>query len=149
MEPRVSPFTGHRDHRIDGKDRVVIPASFAHRIQGDSDGRLFLVPSNDAPCLEAYPARVYEAMATAQIPNRFEGRQDLKRLFFQNAEEVELKGPGRITLPKRFLAYFPDERVRVAGMNTYLELWDPKAWDERMADALEQPMPPGSTAAGD
>ncbi len=145
----MSPFTGHRDHRIDGKDRVVIPASFAHRIQGDSDGRLFLVPSNDAPCLEAYPARIYEAMATAQVPNRFEGRQDLKRLFFQNAEEVELKGPGRITLPKRFLAYFPRDEVRIAGMNTYLELWDPKTWDERIGMALSSQVPPGLQSSGD
>ena len=141
----MSPFTGHRDHRIDKKDRVVIPAAFAHRIQGDSDGRLFLVPSNDAPCLEAYPARIYEAMAADQVPNRFEGRQDLRRLFFQNAEEVELKGPGRITLPKRVLPYFPHESVRIAGMNTYLELWDPATWDERMRVALDQqsPMPGG------
>ena len=132
----MAPLTGHRDHRLDGKDRVVIPAAFAHRIQAESEGRLYLVPSTDAPCLEAYPARVYEAMAQNQVPNRFEGSQDLRRLFFQNAEEVELKGPGRITLPKRFLSYFPDGVVRIAGMNTYLELWSPDAWEERMAAAF-------------
>jgi len=137
----MSPLTGYRDHRIDGKDRVVIPASFAHRIQAESDGRLYLVPGTDAPCIEAYPARVYESMAASQIPNRFEGRQDLRRLFFQNAEEVELKGPGRITLPKRFLDRFRDRIVRVAGMNTYLELWDPKAWEERMATAFSSLSP--------
>ncbi|MFV1958653.1 MAG: division/cell wall cluster transcriptional repressor MraZ [Planctomycetota bacterium] len=141
----MSPLTGYRDHRIDGKDRVVIPAAFAHRIQAESDGRLYLVPGTDAPCIEAYPARVYESMAASQIPNRFEGRQDLRRLFFQNAEEVELKGPGRITLPKRFLDRFRDGIVRVAGMNTYLELWDPKAWEERMATALTSLSPPPST----
>ena len=145
----MSPLTGYRDHRIDGKDRVVIPAAFAHRIQAESDGRLYLVPGTDAPCLEAYPARVYEAMAADQIPNRFEGRQDLRRLFFQNAEEVELKGPGRITLPKRFLPHFPDGRVRVAGMNTYLELWDPKAWEQRMATALAFVSPPPAPDEGD
>lgn len=144
----MAPLTGYRDHRIDGKDRVVIPAAFAHRIQAESEGRLYLVPSTDAPCVEGYPARVYEAMAGAQVPNRFEGQQDLRRLFFQNAEEVVLKGPGRITLPKRLLEYFPDGVVRVAGMNTYLELWDPKAWEARMEKALSA-LPGSGPAAPD
>ncbi len=135
----MTPLTGYRDHRIDGKDRLVVPATFAHRIQAESEGRLYLVPSVDAPCLEAYPAHVYEALASSQVPNRFEGSQDQRRLFFQNAEEVELKGPGRITLPKRFLAHFPSGQVRIAGMNTYLELWDPPAWEERLAAALRPP----------
>lgn len=145
----MAPLTGYRDHRIDGKDRVVVPAGFAHRIQAESDGRLYLVPSTDAPCLEAYPARVYKAMAEAQVPNRFEGSQDRRRLFFQNAEEVELKGPGRITLPQRFLVYFPERAVRVAGMNTYLELWDPKAWEERMAAQVGVLPAPRPAAPGD
>ena len=144
----MGPLTGYRDHRIDGKDRVVIPAAYAHRIQAESDGRLYLVPGTDAPCLEAYPARVYETMATSQVPNRFEGSQDGRRLFFQNAEEVELKGPGRITLPKRFLAFFPSGSVRVAGMNTYLELWDPQAWEDRMERALLPRRPDGSPDRG-
>ncbi len=145
----MAPLTGHRDHRIDNKDRVVIPAQFAHRIQAESEGRLYLVPSTEAPCVEAYPARVFEAMAGAQVPNRFEGSQDLRRLFFQNAEEVELKGPARITLPKRFLSYFPAGTVRVAGMNTYLELWDPQAWEERMAQALRAYPGGGPSVSGE
>ena len=149
----MAPLTGYRDHRIDGKDRVVIPATFAHRIQAESEGRLYLVPSTDAPCIEAYPARVFEAMASEQVPNRFDGTQDLRRLFFQNAEEVELKGPGRITLPKRFRSYFPGDRLRIAGMNTYLELWSPAAWEERMAKAFQDlpgagPGAPGGMSRG-
>jgi len=136
-------FTGHKDHRIDPKDRVVIPSSFAAEIEAESKGCLFLVPSNEFPCLEAYPATVFQDMAAGQTPNRFEGTQQSRRLFFQSAERVELKGPGRITLPKKFLEYFPEGVVRVAGMNTYLELWHPAWWDQMVGTAIQAPPLPG------
>lgn len=139
-------FTGHKDHRLDPKDRVVIPSSFAAVIQAESQGCLFLVPSSEFPCLEAYPSRVFEEMAAGQTPNRFEGAQQDRRLFFQSAERVELKGPGRITLPKKFLEYFPDGLVRIAGMNTYLELWHPAWWDQMVGAAIQPPLLPGSGA---
>jgi MraZ protein len=132
----MQPFTGIRDHRIDGKDRVVIPANQAEAIRTSSNGRLFLVPSADSPCLEAYPASVYESRAARQDPDRFEGNQQARRLFFHAAEEVELKGPGRITLPKRFAHLFPKGLVRVCGMNSYLELWDPETWEAEVGSAL-------------
>jgi division/cell wall cluster transcriptional repressor MraZ len=137
-------FTGHRDHRLDPKDRVVIPSAFAAVIQAESDGCLFVVPGSEMPCLEAYPSTVFQQMAEGQIPNRFEGNQQARRLFFHSAERLELKGPGRITLPKKFLKYFPSGDVRVAGMNTYLELWHPAWWDEKVGSALETVPLPGS-----
>ncbi len=136
-------FTGHKDHRLDPKDRVVIPAAFAAVIQAESAGCLFLVPSSEFPCLEAYPSSVFEGLAADQTPNRFEGDQQARRLFFQSAERVELKGPGRITLPKRFLDYFPEGNVRIAGMNTYLELWHPAWWDQMVGAAIKLPPLPG------
>ena len=129
------PLVGHHDRTIDGKDRVVVPAGFAHRIQASSEGRIYLVPSGDAPCLEAYPAQAFGALAYL-------------RQFFQLAEEVELKGPGRITIPKRFRDYFPNGQIRICGMRHYLELWDPAAWEERMAKVMADiPEPPGPPPA--
>jgi DNA-binding transcriptional regulator/RsmH inhibitor MraZ len=122
-------FTGHRDHRIDGKDRIVVPSSYAADIQTHGEGTLFLVPGADGPYLEAYPADVFRQMALGQVPSRFEGDQTKRRAFFQTAEKADLNGPGRITLPKRFLPLFPAGVVRVCGMNTYLELWDPAHWE--------------------
>lgn len=131
----MRPFTGHRDHRIDGKDRVVVPATFAEAIQKHSEGVLYLVPAEDKLCVEAYPASVYAEMARDLVPNRFQADPTPKRRFFERAEEVQLKGPGRITLPKRFLAkYFPRGVVRIAGNNTYLELWDPERWEQHVGD---------------
>lgn len=145
----MRPFTGHRDHRLDGKDRVVIPAAFAEAILKHSEGRLYLVPTEDKLCIEAYPASVYAEMAREQVPNRFEGDPTRKRRFFERAEEVELKGPGRITLPKRFIAtFFPTRVVRVAGLNTYLELWDPERWEKHVGDGDPVGEPTDADPAG-
>lgn len=131
----MRPFTGHRDHRVDGKDRVVIPATFAEAIQRHSEGWLYLVPAEDRQCVEAYPAAIYDEMAKDLVPNRFQADPTSKRRFFERAEQVQLKGPGRVTLPKRFLPkFFPKGVVRIAGNNTYLELWDPERWEQHVGD---------------
>jgi len=137
-------FTGHRDHKIDGKDRIVVPASYASAITSQGGGVLFLVPGADGPFLEAYPGDVFTQMANGQVPNRFDGDLGRKRAFFQNAERAELNGPGRIAIPKRFLTHFPSGEVRVCGMNTYLELWDPKAWEKHVGGGERD----GSAARG-
>ncbi|MDA1195067.1 MAG: hypothetical protein O2894_07765 [Planctomycetota bacterium] len=139
-------FTGHKDHRLDTKDRVVIPAHFASVIQAEHGGCIYVVPDETETFLEAYPQRVFESMASTLVPNRFErgGERGDKRVFFQSAERMELKGPGRITLPKKFAAYFPDGVVRVAGMNTYLELWSPERWEAMRARVVSSG--PGSGA---
>ena len=100
--------------------------------------------------VEAYPAAKFEAMAAEQVPSRFEGDQSERRLFFQTAAEVELKGPGRITLPQRLLPYFPAGEVRIAGMNDYLELWDPATWDRHVVQAAGAfPLPGGPGQGGE
>src|SRR5947207_287217 len=120
-------FTGHRDHKIDGKDRIVVPTAYARDIEAHGEASLYLVPGASGRFLEAYPADIFKAMAAGRVPDRFDAaKQAESRPFFQTAERVDLNGPGRITLPKRFLPFFPAGIVRVCGMNTYLELWDPE-----------------------
>ena len=134
-------FLGFRDHKIDGKDRIVVPTGYASEIRAQGQGILVLVPSANGLFLEAYPSDVFKEMSQGQVPSRFLGAQDEKRVFFQNAEPAPLKGPGRITLPKKFLSYFPNGVVRVGGMNTYLELWDPELWEKNVGS-------PGAHRAG-
>jgi DNA-binding transcriptional regulator/RsmH inhibitor MraZ len=129
-------FTGHRDHKIDGKDRIVVPSTYAAEISANGGGVLFVVPGSDGPYLEAYPGDVFAALANGQVPNRFDGDLARKRAFFQTAERAELNGPGRIAIPKRFLPLFPAREIRVCGMNTYLELWDPRAWDRQVGGGV-------------
>lgn len=143
-------FTGTRDRRIDGKGRVVIPAPIANVISAESGGLLYLVPAEGLPCIEAYPAKKFGEMARSHAPDRFAGNPHQHRRFFHLAEEVEIKGPGRITIPvKEWLEeYFPSGVVRVAGMADYLELWDPVRWAEVFERDEQAGFTPGSGQAG-
>ena len=145
----MDPLTGYHDRKIDGKDRVVVPAVYAQAIQAESGGRLYLVPGATSPCVEAYPASEFARRAEGHNPDRFEGDPQASRAFYHLAERVELKGPGRITLLKRFKRYFPAREVRVAGMNTYLELWHPAWWEEHVGGGEDGPFPlPGDPKRG-
>ena len=83
-----------------------------------------------------------ESLRQHRVPDWFDEGDARKALrFFQHAKRVELKGPGRITIPQRLLPYFPSGVVRVAGSNKHLELWDPDAFDGQLADEHVFPLP--------
>jgi|SRR5947207_6681115 len=129
-------FSGRRDHKIDGKDRVVIPSGYAAEIVAHGQATLYLTPGERGPYLEAYPGDVFQAKAHKDEPDRFDPDLERKREFVGNAEPCEVNGPGRITIPERFRALFPNGEVRVVGMVSYLELWDPRLWDEKYGDGI-------------
>ena len=131
----MRPFFGHRDHRIDSKDRVVIPRNFAEAIEKHSGGLVYLVPASNRLCVQVYPATVYDAMAEGIKVDPLGEDSMAERRFFERAQDVELKGPGRITLPKPLITrYFPKGVVRIAGKNQCLELWDPERWEQHVGD---------------
>ncbi len=138
-------FSGRRDHKIDGKDRLVIPTGYAAEIAAHGQGTLFLTPGEKGPYLEAYPGDVFQDKARKDAPDRFDPELERKREFVGNAEACEVNGPGRITIPERFRALFPHGEVRVVGMVTYLELWDPKLWDEKYGNGIRG-LPGGKAA---
>ena len=82
-------------------------------------------------------------LAEGNVPDWFDEGDARKALrFFQHAKRVELKGPGRITVPQRFLDYFPSGVVRIAGSNKHLELWDPDTFEAQFDDEQFFPRPP-------
>lgn len=143
------PFVGNFDRRLDDKLRVVIPARWAERVKAESDGVLYLVPSGTRPCVEAYPAARFVEIAQGQRPDPFGGTQDDRRAFFHLAVEAEIKGPGRVSVPKDWADhYFPGGAVKVAGMLDYLELWDPDVWQEEVGKSARLPFAPRRPSAG-
>lgn len=140
-------FSGNRVHKLDDKGRVVIPTRYVDAIRQHGRGTLYIVPSQEGSFLEAYPADVWDGMADEQMPSRFKTGQGGKRSFFHLTEEAEITGPGRVTLPEKFLRYFPTGEVRICGMNTYLELWDPALWEQQVGEDGRGPAAGGVPAA--
>ena len=123
-------FSGVKQHRLDGKDRLVIPAPWAAEIRDQSGGHVVLVQSFSNPCLQLMPGRYYEEISKRFAPDPLRGATLEERILFHGAEHLDLKGPGRITIPKRFLALFPSRQVALCGTSTFIELWDHDVWQE-------------------
>ncbi len=121
-------FLGEFIHVIDSKGRLTIPAKFRE----DLDTGLVVTRGLDR-CLAIYPLPEWEQLASqvSGLPVTDRRARAFRRLVFANASDVDLDTHGRILIPPRLREYAElDDEAVVAGLNTYIELWDPDIWAE-------------------
>lgn len=123
-------FLGEFIHVIDNKGRLTIPAKFRE----DLDTGLVVTRGLDR-CLAIYPMPEWEQLASqvSGLPVTDRRARAFRRLVFANASDVDLDKQGRILIPPRLREYANlNGDVVIAGLNTYIELWNPETWaDER------------------
>ncbi len=129
-------FFGEFEYRIDEKGRVPVPPKF----RGLLKGGVVLTPGVEK-CVNILPLPEWKKMAAAfttgaVTPSKL---RRLNRAIFATAFNVEVDGQGRIALPMslRDYAEIKDSAV-IAGVNTYLELWDKEQWEAEKAISQEQ-----------
>jgi MraZ protein len=125
-------FVGEYSHSVDDKGRVTIPARFREELNGG-----MTITRGYDPCLVIYPAEGWTALArrVAGLPMASQAARAYSRLIFGGAAEVEADGMGRILVPAFLRQYAGiEDRVTLVGMNTFIEVWEPK----RRQETLEQ-----------
>jgi MraZ protein len=125
-------FLGEYEHTIDDKGRVAIPARFRDELR---EG-LVLTRGFDQ-CLQAFPHSTWKALAQriSGLSLGNEEARNLRRLLFSGAAEVETDRQGRILVPQNLREYATlSERVIVAGLHTYFELWSAERWQQVLAN---------------
>lgn len=124
-------FLGEYVHTLDSKARLTIPSKFR-----DLLAPTLVVTRNPAePCLLVLPLTEWTALADklSRLPMTDPASGLLRRVMFSAAEDLKADNQGRILISQRLRDYAKIEAdVLVAGMNTYLELWQPTLWDERV-----------------
>lgn len=129
-------FLGEFEYKIDEKGRVLIPPLFRRELR---EG-VVLTPGVDK-CINAYPLsewkKVAATLTTGSIsPSKL---RKLNRAIFATAFSLHLDGQGRIALPIPLRSYTGiEDEVVIAGVNTYLELWNKRQWEAEKATSLEQ-----------
>lgn len=121
-------FLGEFEHTVDEKGRVAVPARFR---ETSSEG-LILTRGFDN-CLQAFPRSVWQSLAQriSALSLGNEEARNLRRLLFSGASEVELDRQGRILIPQGLREYAGlTDRVIVAGLNTYFEIWSTERWKQ-------------------
>ena len=154
---RMSQFLGTHQNRLDAKGRVSVPAPFrtALRAHAEAAGltgaQLVLRPSHKHPCIEGWPAAVFQALATPldRLDLFSEDHDDLAAALYAGAFPAESDKEGRIVLPEQLTAHAGlKDAVVFMGLGRTFQIWEPAAAERRLAEARERARAGGLTLPG-
>ncbi len=119
-------FWGEFSHHLDEKGRLIIPARYRPQL---SQGAI-LTRGLDRN-LVIYPQDAWQNVSERlnQMPITHPTARALRRLLFSGAVEFSLDRQGRMLIPGYLRDYASlDGDVLIAGMETFLEIWEPSSW---------------------
>ncbi len=138
----MESFRGRFTNKIDAKGRVSVPAKFrAVTMAQGLNGVICFPPLNPGAFIEGCgPAfsDIVDQMLDRLDPFSPE-RQSLAAVLIGESAELTFDADGRVILPEtlRNLAGIKDEATFV-GMGQRFQVWEPKAYEEYYAKALEE-----------
>lgn len=124
----VAELLGQHRYQLDAKGRIALPAKFREPF---AEG-LFLTLGEDG-CMYAFPKDEWDRRREELRGRGLSGREARARarMFFGNAERVELDGQGRVVIPQKLRAQVGLQREAVViGVSDWLEIWPSARWDE-------------------
>jgi MraZ protein len=130
----VAELLGEHRYQMDPKGRISLPGKFREELRAG-----VYITLGGGGCLWAFPPeewdREREKVQSWTISQP--GNRAYARVFFGNAERVELDGQGRLVVPRRLRDKARlDKDVIVVGVADRLEIWSNEAW-EREQEAVE------------
>jgi MraZ protein len=127
-------LTGTNPRTLDEKNRVVLPKRV--REQMGEPPLLFVTPGPDR-CLWLFTQDSLERLAEKldQAPATDAEGRTFRRLYFAQAESVDVDKAGRILIPERLLAFAGLEKEAVLiGVRDHLELWEAGHWQQYLQE---------------
>jgi MraZ protein len=128
-------LTGTFHRTVDEKCRFAIPRPLRDALGHPETGVLYVSPGTDGS-LALYPEQSFARLATRLddgSPNA-RGVRAFSRLFYAQAQRVEVDHHGRVRLPVE-LAQFAaiSKEVVLLGVRDHLEVWDRSRWEQYLA----------------
>lgn len=119
-------FLGEFTHKVDSKNRIMMPSEFRENLKGD-----FYITKGPENSLIIYTEEefVKQSQKLDEKINESKKNRAIKRLFFSSTVKMSLDKQGRILLNKNLRDYsgIKDEAM-IIGNNTTIELWDRERW---------------------
>jgi MraZ protein len=123
----VAELLGQHRYQLDAKGRIALPAKFRESF---ADG-VYLTLGQDG-CLFAFPKQEWDGRSREVRSRPLNGQhaRAYARMFFGNAERVDVDSQGRVVIPQKLRAGVGIGRdVMVIGVSDRLEIWSGDAWD--------------------
>jgi MraZ protein len=128
----VAELLGEHRYQMDPKGRISLPAKFREAFRAGVHLTL-----GQEGCLYAFPPEEW-AKEKGRVEERGlanQANRGYTRVFFGNAEAVELDTQGRLVVPRRLREKAGLNRdVAVIGVSDRLEIWSSADWDRYAAD---------------
>ena len=129
-------FLGEFEYKIDEKGRIPIPPKFRQELKNG-----IVLAAGPERCIVAYSNAEWNKMAAkltsgAVAPSKM---RKLNRAFFATAFSLSIDNQGRVALPIPLREYAGiEDEVIIAGVNSYLELWNKEQWEIEKSISQEQ-----------
>lgn len=128
MDVATVLFTGTFERSLDGKGRVLLPKKL--RVVLSDCQTLYLTPGTDN-CLELHTNESLDRLAKASAKSNLNSKavKSFSRLFYAQAEQVEIDSQGRVRVPNRLLKWANlESEIAIVGVGVNWELWDAETW---------------------
>ncbi len=123
-------FTGHSTYALDNKGRLTISAKYRTRLSG----RVFVARGFGGDiCLQIFPEERWYRLAERvnSLPLGDPRGRLYRRKIMAWASECELDRQGRIMIPENLRQFAHlDGEVVITGVGDFLEIWNPRLWQE-------------------
>jgi MraZ protein len=129
-------FLGRQVYSLDSKSRLTIPAKYREFLSPT----MVITRSPSEPYLLVLPLAEWTQLSqkVSSLSMMDPVSSLLKRVIFSSAEDLRADNQGRILISQPLRTYAQIETdVLIAGVNTYLELWNPVCWEERVTAAVD------------
>lgn len=129
---RWAMFLGEFIHKIDSKNRIMMPSDFRNDLAGE-----FYLTKGPENSLLVFTKEEFQKRALKYEDLSYQSKKNraLKRLFFSSTIKVCLDKQGRVLINKQLREYanLKDEAI-IIGNNTNIEIWDLGNWEKYIAN---------------
>lgn len=118
-------FRGRCVNKLDSKKRVSIPAAYRQMLNHQP---LVLRRSNRLPCIEAWPAIIFNSTITPITPSTVYTDDEDDDLYVNYADTVDAMpdSEGRLVMDQKLLDFAGiTDSIAILGKNRIFEFWDP------------------------
>ncbi len=129
-------FSSEYEVKIDAKGRMVLPSKIKANLPTES-GNNIVISRGFEKCLVLRPQSEFlKILQRLKKLNQFDSKnRNFQRKMLSGSTDMELDNNGRFLIPKTMMASAGlKERAIIVGMGDRVEIWNPKEYDDFLAN---------------